>query len=56
MWRNMNIEFTLSGEFDIEAKTISLKKQHIGRYTNSVEYVGTLDPDDQTIAGEYTNG
>ena len=56
LWRNMKIQFTVSGTFDWETLEISLTKQHIGRYTNAVNYSGVILPDRCAIEGHYQNG
>ena len=56
LWRSMQIEFVVEGTFNWETKEISLRKQHLGRYTNVVNYEGIVLLDNFTIEGEYTNG
>jgi hypothetical protein len=56
LWRDMKISFTVSGEFDWETLEVTLTKQHIGRYTNSVMYSGVILPDRCAIEGHYQNG
>ena len=56
LWRNMRIQFTVKGTFDWETLEVSLVKQHMGRYTNTVEYSGVILPDRCAIEGHYQNG
>ena len=42
MWRNMHIDFTISGYFNWSTKEIQIVKQHQGTYTNKIEYKGYL--------------
>ncbi len=56
LWRSMRIEFKVHGTFDWETLEVSLVKQHIGRYTNAVEYSGVILPDRCAIEGHYQNG
>jgi len=56
LWRNMKIQFTVTGQFDWETLEVSLTKQHIGTYTNQVKYSGVILPDRCAIEGHYQNG
>ena len=56
LWRSMRIEFMVRGSFDWETLEVSLVKQHMGRYTNAVEYSGVILPDRCVIEGHYQNG
>jgi hypothetical protein len=56
LWRNLQIEFIVEGTFNWDLKEITLRKQHLGRYTNMVDYRGVLLMDGCTIEGEYANG
>lgn len=56
LWKNLQIEFKIEGTYDWDTKEISLRKQHLGRYTNTVEYKCIILPDSGIIEGNYENG
>ena len=56
LWKNLQIEFKIEGTYDWDTKEISLRKQHLGRYTNTVEYKCVILPDSGVIQGNYENG
>jgi len=56
LWRNLQIEFIVEGTYNWQTKEISLRKQHLGRYTNTVNYDGIVLPENGTIEGQYQNG
>ena len=56
LWKNLQIDFKIEGTYDWDTKEISLRKQHLGRYTNTVEYKCVILPDSGVIQGNYENG
>lgn len=55
-WRGLDVEFTVSGEFNVQNWNVVIVKQHLGRYTNSVRYSGVINPTERCLAGEYDDG
>ena len=58
-WRGMSIEFLVTGEADLATRAVRLRKQHVGQYTNVVEYTGTLEltaGGGAALSGVYPNG
>lgn len=52
-WRGREIRFTLRGTWDRATGTVQLHKQHIGLYTNSINFVGTLDAERRTLEATF---
>lgn len=52
-WRGREIRFTLRGTWSPATGEVRLHKQHIGLYTNSVSFVGTLDAERRTLAATF---
>ena len=55
-WRNHEIEFRLSGTFDLKTREIRVMKRHIGVFQNCVLYQGKLNMEKLQIEGEYAGG
>uniref|UniRef100_A0A7S2RR37 U-box domain-containing protein n=1 Tax=Rhizochromulina marina TaxID=1034831 RepID=A0A7S2RR37_9STRA len=56
LWREHQIDFELRGDLDLGSLTMNLTKQHIGRFTNQVQYSTTLDPKKCALEGSYPHG
>ena len=46
----------LEGTLDLLSRSVELKKEHLGAYTNVVLYYGSFDESRCCIDGTYSNG
>ena len=55
-WRNMEIDFTINGTLDPISNSFTLNKCHQGKYTNTVQYTGTLSFSSASDDSQPTTG